>query len=332
MTMQTDQTKYKRSILKLAGAALMLASTSALLAQTYPSRVIKIVVPQGAGSMNDVIARSLGEQISKSLGQPVVVENKTGANGALAAAYTLSQPADGYTLFFAGVSNMSWNPLLYKTLGHVPERDFTGVAMVGTTPFFTLVAPSLGVRTLADLIKKAKAEPGKISFASAGVGNSTHLSTELLMARTGMQLQHVPFGPATVGTLITSLMTGQTPVMTTVPGGISEVVKGGKLLALAVTGDTRLPDFPELPTFKELGFDVAVPGWLAVVARTGTPEEIVQRLNAEINRALDTAEMKKRFAAQFLEVIKGPPSEVMRLTKRDADAWKPLIEQLNIAQ
>lgn len=330
--MQNQRTRQKRFILKMAGAAMLLAGACPLLAQTYPSHVIKMVVPQGAGSMNDVIARSLGEQISKSLGQPVVIENKTGANGALAAAYTLSQPADGYTLFFAGVSNLSWNPLLYKSLGHVPERDFTGVAMVGTTPFFTLVAPSLGVRTLAELVGKAKAEPGKISFASAGVGNSTHLATELVMARTGMQLQHVPFGPATVGTLITSLMTGQTPVMTTVPGGISEVVKSGKLVALAVTGESRLADFPEVPTYKELGFDVAVPGWLAVVARKGTPDDVVQRLNAEINKALDTPEMKKRMAAQYLEPIKGPPSDVLRLTRRDADAWRPLIEQLNIAQ
>lgn len=301
-------------------------------AQAFPSKPIRIIVPQAAGSGPDVLARALAEEVAKSIGQPVLVENKPGANGTLSAAYTLSQSADGHTLFMAGVSTLSWNPFLYKNLPYVPTRDFVGVAVIANTQFVTAVAPSLGVKTLPELIRKAKAEPGRISFASAGIGNSTHLSTELLMARTGIQMQHVPFSGAGGQSAATSLMAGETPVMTTVPVGIVPLVRSGRILALAVTGEQRLSQLPETPTFKELGIDLEVPGWYALVARTGTPAEAVQRLNAEINKALDTPQLKERLAQQLLVPVRASANEVERLTKRDADAWGPLIERLGIAQ
>lgn len=308
------------------------AFASGAHAQAFPSKSIRIIVPQAAGTGPDVLARALAEELSKSIGQPVIVENKPGANGTLSASYTISQPADGHTLFMAGVSTLSWNPFLYKTLPYVPTRDFVGVAVIANTQFVTAVAPSLGVKTLLELIRKAKAEPGKISFASAGIGNSTHLATELLMARTGMQMQHVPFSGAGGQSAATSLMAGETPVMTTVPVGIVPLAKSGKVIALAITGEQRLPQLPEIPTFKELGIDLEVPGWYALVARSGAPAETVQRLNAEINKALDTPQMKERLAQQLLVPVRAPSSEVARLTKRDSEVWGPLIERLGIAQ
>ncbi|BEP93535.1 tripartite tricarboxylate transporter substrate binding protein [Acidovorax sp. A79] len=297
--------------------------------QTWPVRPIKLIVPQAAGSGNDVLARTLAEQLGKGLGQSVVVENRPGANGSVAASYTVGQSADGYTLFLAGVSNLAWNPYLYQRLSYNPARDFAGVAVFANTQFVTLASPTLQVRSFAELVKKAKEAPGQISYASAGIGNSTHLSMELVAERSGMKLQHVPFNGAGA---TTSLMAGDTPVMTTVPGGITELVRTGKLVALAVTGDKRMDAFPNVPTFKELGYDVAVPGWYSIVAKTGTPPAIVQRLNTEINKAIQTPEVRERLAAQTLEPISAPASEVERLMQRDAAAWGPFIKKLDIAQ
>jgi tripartite-type tricarboxylate transporter receptor subunit TctC len=323
-------TPRRNALLGLVAAAALSATTA--FAQGFPTKPIKIVVPQPAGSGPDTLARTLSDVLAKSLGQNVVVENRPGANGSLAASYVLAQPADGYTLFLAGVSNMSWNPLLYKALSHQPARDFAGVAVIANTPFVTAVAPSLGIKTLPDLIKLAKAEPNRLSYASAGIGNSTHLATELLKSRTGIQMQHVPISGAGGPNALTSVMAGDTPVITTVPVGVVPQVKAGKLIALAVTGERRLSQLPDVPTFKELGIDMEVPGWYSLVTRTGAPAEAVERLNVEINRALDTPEMKERLNGQMLTAIKSTAADVQLMTKRDSAAWGPVIERLGIAQ
>jgi tripartite-type tricarboxylate transporter receptor subunit TctC len=320
----------RTALLGLVAAAALSASNA--FAQGFPSKPIKIVVPQPSGSGPDTLARTLGDVLSKSLGQSVLVENRPGANGSLAASYVLSQPADGYTLFMAGVSNMAWNPHLYKSLSHQPARDFAGIAVIANTPFVTAVAPSLGIKTLPELIKMAKAEPNRLSYASAGIGNSTHLATELLKSRAGIQMQHVPISGAGGPNALTSVMAGDTPVITTVPVGVVPQVKAGKLIALAVTGDQRLQQLPDVPTFKELGIDMEVPGWYSLVTRTGVPAEVIERLNAEINKALDTAEMKERLNGQMLIGIKSKPADVQLMTKRDSAAWGPIIERLGIAQ
>lgn len=321
----------RRALLSaLAVAASLLAAPA--FAQGSPAKPIKVVVPQPAGSGPDTLARTLADVLGKSLGQSVVVENRPGANGTLAAAYVLSQPADGHTLFLAGVSNMSWNPHLYKSLGHQPARDFTGVAVIANTPFVTVVAPSLGVKTLPELIRMAKADPQRLSYASAGIGNSTHLSTELLKSRTGIQMQHVPISGAGGPNALTSVMAGETPVMTTVPAGVVPMVTAGKLVALAVTGERRLPQLPNVPTFKELGIEMEVPGWYSLVTRAGAPNDAIARLSAEINKALDTPEMKERLAGQMLTAVKSAPADVLKLTQRDSAAWGPIIDRLGIAQ
>lgn len=321
---------FRRTTFALVTAGLL---TGALAhAQTYPSRPVKIVLPQPAGSGPDAMARALADALTKDLGQPVVIDNRPGANGSLAASYVISQPANGHTLLLAGVSNMSWNPYLYKQLSYNPSRDLMGVGLLANSRFITVAAPSLGVRTLPELIAKAKASPGIIDFASVGVGNSTHLATELLMQRTGVRMQHVPFGGATGATFYTSLMSGDTPVMTSVPSDIVPFVKAGKVVPLAVTGEKRMAQLPDVPTFKELGIDMDVPGWYALVARAGTSHAQIERLNAAVNKALDSAKMREVLAAQVLEPLRGGPAEVERLTKRDSDIWGPIITKLNIAQ
>lgn len=322
---------FRRAMLALFVPCLMAASFGAH-AQAFPSRPVKIVLPQPAGAGPDAMARALADTLSKDLGQPVVIENRPGANGSLAASYVVSQPADGHTLFLAGVSNMAWNPYLYKQLSYNPARDLVGVAVVANSRFVTVAAPSLGVTTLPELIAKAKAAPGRIDFASVGVGNSSHLATELLMQRTGIRMQHVPFGGATGATFYTSLMSGDTPVMTSVPSDIIPLAKAGKVVPLAVTGDKRMSQMPEVPTFKELGIDMDVPGWYALVARAGTSPAHIERLHAAIEKALDTPKMRELLAVQVLEPLKAPSSEVERLTRRDSDIWGPIISGLNIAK
>ncbi len=297
-------------------------------AQTFPSKPVRLVVPQAGGTGNDVLARALAEKLAQAWKQPVVVENKPGANGTLAIGYVLGQPADGHTLFFAGVSNLAFNPFLYPKLPYNPTRDLTGVAMLANSPFVFVAAPSLNVSTFQDFVRMAKARPGEISFASGGIGNSTHLAMELVAERTGIRMQHVPFN-GTGGS--TSLMSGQTPVMMNVIAGVQPFFASKKLVPLAVTGDKRLPALPTVPTFKELGYDVQVPGWYAIVARAGTPASVVQKVNADINQVLDDPGFREKLGYQFLDPIKGPPTEVERYMKRDADAWGPIIRRLNIS-
>lgn len=297
-------------------------------AQTFPSKPVRLVVPQAGGTGNDVLARALAEKLALTWKQPVVVENKPGANGTLAIGYVLGQPADGHTLFFAGVSNLAFNPFLYPKLPYNPTRDLTGVAMLANSPFVFVAAPSLNVSTFQDFVRMAKARPGEISFASGGIGNSTHLAMELVAERTGIRMQHVPFNGAGGST---SLMSGQTPVMMNVIAGVQPFFASKKLVPLAVTGDKRLPALPSVPTFKELGYDVQVPGWYAIVARAGTPANVVQKVNTDINQVLDDPGFREKLGNQFLDPIKGPPSEVERYMKRDADAWGPIIRRLNIS-
>lgn len=297
-------------------------------AQAFPAKPVRLVVPQAGGTGNDVLARALAEKLSRAWQQPVVVENKPGANGTLAVSYVLGQPADGYTLFFAGVSNLSFNPFLYPKLPYDPGRDLAGVAMLANSPFVFVAAPSLRVDTFRDFVQMARARPGEISFASGGIGNSTHLAMELVAQRTGIRLQHVPFN-GTGGSA--SLMNGQTPVMMNVVAGVQPFITGKKLVPLAVTGDKRLQALPAVPTFRELGYDVQVPGWYAIVARSGTPAAVISKVNADINQILDDPQFREKLGFQFLEAIKGPPSEVERYMKRDADTWGPIIRKLGIS-
>jgi len=312
----------------VVGAALAAALPVFGQAQTFPTKPVRLVVPQAGGTGNDVLARALAEKLGQAWKQPVVVENKPGANGTLAISYVLGQPADGYTLFFAGVSNLSFNPFLYPKLPYHPAKDLTGVAMLANSPFVLVVAPSLNVQTFQDLVRAAKAHPGEISFASGGIGNSTHLAMELVAERTGTRMQHVPFNGTGAAT---SLMNGQTPVMMNVAAGVQPFISGKKVVPLAVTGNRRLAALPAVPTFKELGYDIEVPGWYAIVARTGTPPNVVQMINADINRVLEDPQFREKLGFQFLEPIKGPPSEVERYMKRDTDAWGPIIRRLNIS-
>jgi tripartite-type tricarboxylate transporter receptor subunit TctC len=323
--------KMRRNFVKtiLFGMMMSTLGLSASATEAWPSRPIRFVIPQGPGSGNDVLARSLAEQLGKELNQTIIVENRPGANGVLAARTLLSQPSDGYTMFMAGVSNLSWNPHLYSDLPYDPIQDFDGVAIFADTPFVSIISPTLGIKTLEEFRQLIQKNPGKYSFASAGIGNSTHLSSELIMRKVGLEMQHVPFnGPGST----TSVMSGDTPFMTTVPGGVTPMIESGKLVAIAVTGEKRLKLLPDVPTYKELGYDITVPGWYSIVMKKGTDPQIIDRLNLAINKALRSEEMKKGLAFQSLEPVHTKPEDVRAYIERDSTGWANLIQELGIKQ
>lgn len=318
-----------KHLLFSATALLALGTCSLGYAQgAYPSKPIKFVIPQAGGSANDVLARTLAESVSKVLHQPVVIENKPGANGILGLSYLVGQPADGYTWFMAGFSNLAWNPLLYKNISY-KNSDLEGVAIFADTPFVSVTAPSLGVKDFKAFEALIKKNPGKYTYASAGIGNSTHLSTELVKQKTGMQMQHSPFNGAGASV---SVMNGDTPFMTIPPGGIMSLIQSQKLVPLAVTGSERLASLPDVPTYKELGYDINVPGWYSVVVRKGVSKEIISKVNAAINTALKDPEMIKRLEAQSLLAVVSKPEDVMVRTERISAEWAPIISQLGIQQ
>ena len=321
--------KHPRLLWALSACLAMAGTGSSLAQSSWPNKPIRFVVPQAAGSGNDVLARTLADQLGKDLKQSVVVDNKPGANGVLAASYLLSQPSDGYTMFLAGVSNLSWNQHLYKKLPYDAQRDFDGVAVFADTPFVSIISPKLGIQRFADFKALVQAAPGKYTFASAGVGNSTHLASELIKKNVKLQMEHVPFNGAGA---TTSVIAGDTPFMTTVPGSISEMVKSGKLVAIAVTGDKRLSAFPDVPTYKELGYDISVPGWYSIVMKKGTDPQTITKLNQAINHALQSPDVKARLQAQSLEAVVSQPEDVMANAQRDSKRWGTLIKDLGIEQ
>lgn len=319
--------KLLRTVLTWCVLACVAAGASAQAG--WPSKPIRFAIPMAPGTGVDVLARAFADALAKELGQTIVVENKPGANGLIAVNFFMQQPADGHTMFMAGVSNMAWNQHLYSHLPYDSLKDFEGVAVFADTPFITVVSPRLGVRTFAEFKSLMQASPGKYSFASAGIGNSTHLASELMLRRTGLQLVHVPFNGAAGSS---SVIAGDTAMYTTVPGGIAPLIQSGKLVPLAVTGSERLKAFPDVPTYKELGYDVVVPGWYSIVMKKGTDRQVIERMNAAINRVLGAPLMQERLAAQSLTAVQSTPQDVQRLTRRDSALWAPIIDELGIRQ
>ncbi|MFC7739378.1 Bug family tripartite tricarboxylate transporter substrate binding protein, partial [Roseomonas sp. GCM10028921] len=229
---------------------------------SFPTQPIRLIVSQAAGSNTDVVARLMAEPMARRLGQPVVVENRAGANGVIATTLIKQQRPDGHTIALVGVSLLTFNPYLYSNLPYDSARDFTYVAPVSDTPFVLVVGPRSGMGSLADLVARARVQPGRLTFSSAGIGNSTHLATEMLADRTGIQLTHVPYSGTSQA--LTAVMTGEVDLMISVLGNALPQIRDRTLVPLATVAAARSPDLPELPTLIEAGVDAPVmPGWLA---------------------------------------------------------------------
>jgi tripartite-type tricarboxylate transporter receptor subunit TctC len=318
---------------RFAGLALTLATTlfTPLLAQAqdWPAKqTIRFIVVYPPGGASDVTARLLATKLTESLGQSVVVENKPGANGIIATEFVAKSAPDGYTLLMANLGPNALNPVVYKKLPYDPIKDFNGVTLTTIVPQVILVNPNLPVKSVPELIAYAKANPGKVSFGSAGQGASNHLSGELLNALTGIKMQHVPYkGDAPS---LADLISGQIQVAlpTTVAG--LPMVTGGKLRAIAVTGTKRLENMPALPTVAETlpGFEAV--SWGGVMVPAGTPKPIVARLNAEINKILQMPDVAAKLKGLGAIIVGSTPEQFDQYVKDEISKWGKVARDNNI--
>ena len=297
-------------------------------AQTYPAQPLKIVVPFGAGGSLDVLSRLLGEQLSRNLGQPVIIENRTGAGGNLAAELVARADADGYTLLTVATA-FAANASLFASLRFDPRKDFTPVAMLGATQNVLAANPQFPARTVAELMAHAKSQPGKIDYSSVGVGTSGHLTMELFKTMAGADLTHVPY--RTASQQITDLISGVVPLaMPTIPG-VHGHIQTGKLRALAVSGKRRSSGLPAVPTMAEAG----VPGydantWYALLGPAGMRRDIVARLNTEIGRILADAAVIEKLDKQGIEPMVMSPSELSAYIASEIEKWGAVVKAANI--
>jgi tripartite-type tricarboxylate transporter receptor subunit TctC len=321
----------RRAALKFAAMNLpLLASLPASAQQTFPSRPLRLVVPYAPGGTADALARALAEHMRKSLGQPVVVDNKPGANTAIGAQMVATAAADGYTLLLATGSTMVTNPLMYAKLGYDP-RDLAPVGMVAVAPLVVEVHPDVPAKDLAELIRLVRAKPGRLNYASTGAGSVIHLASLLLESQAGLQLTHIPFKGSSPA--LAAVLSGEVEVFLDSIGSSMPLIKAGKLRALAVTTPKRLKVLPNVPTVAESGFPgFDASAWYGVLAPARTPTEVVARLNASIATALGDKGFREQFEATGLAVAApASASTFAAQLVRETDRWAPLIRGKKLA-
>jgi tripartite-type tricarboxylate transporter receptor subunit TctC len=307
----------------LAGCSLV--SQAQAQGPAYPRGPVTLVVPFPAGGPTDAMARQLALKLGERLGQQVVVDNKGGAGGSIAAEAVARAAPDGQTLFFGTTGTMAINPSLYAKLRYDPVKDFAPVSLMATTMNALVVHPEVPAKNLGELIKLAKARPNALTFGSAGNGSSNHLSGELFRTSAGLQITHVPYkgsAPALV-----DLLGGRLTMMFDTIAQQAGNVAAGKVRALAVTGPRRSPLLPDVPTAQEAGlkdYDVTI--WFGVLAPAGTPAPVIERLNREIVAVMATDEMRKRMQADGAEARPTSPAEFAALIKRDMAKWAPVVK------
>ncbi len=300
-----------------------LLPVSAIHAQDYPSKPVRVVIPWPAGGSNDIVGRVVSQKLSESLGQQFVIDNRAGASGVVGADLAAKSPGDGYTLMVHSVTHLG-NATMYKKLPYDTLKDFVPVALLCQQPGGLIVHPSLPVKSAMQFIALAKASPGQILYSSSGNGSAPHLSMAQLIALTGINIVHIPYkgGPPAV----TAIVAGETQAMTATLATVLPLIKGGRLRLLAMTSAQRLKLMPEVPTLAESG----VPGyemspWIAVFAPAGTPKQIVDKLNGEIAKALRLSDVQQNLAGQALEAIIATPEEFASRVKADYEKYAKLI-------
>jgi tripartite-type tricarboxylate transporter receptor subunit TctC len=307
----------------LALAALTLSAHA--FAQPYPARPVKIVVPFTAGSATDILARVVGEQLTRSMGQPFIVENKPGAGGAVGAEQVKNAAPDGYTLIAAGSGPFGINPGVYKSLPYDPIKDFELIGNIVLTPQAIVVGAQTPYRNVKDLVAAAKARPGEIAFASLGTGSTSHLTMEAFQSAAGIKLNHIPFKGSSDAQ--TQIIGGSVPTMSdTVPGVLAQV-KAGKLRAIGVAIPQRSPYLPDVPTLAEQGYPgFESVGWIGLAAPARTPPAILDRLNAEIRKMLDDPAVKARFEQLAFTPVGDSRAQFTAFVKSEISKWSKVAK------
>ena len=309
---------------------LFLIACAQALAQSYPSRPVRIVVPYSAGGGTDIVARAVGQKLSDKWGQPVVVDNRVGANGIIGAEAVAKAQADGgHTLLMSTPAEVSTNPHLYANIPYNAERDFAPVTLIAITPLVVAVYPGVPARSIQELIALAKEKPASLGFATPGLGSSQHLTGELLMMSAGIKLVHVPYKGA--GQSIPDVIGGQVPMGIYGVLTISQHAKAGRLRMLAVTTPKRSSAYPDLPTLAESGFpgfDTSL--WFGLIAPAATPKPVIGKLHDDVIEALKLPDVKERIASQGADIVGDTPSEFAVFIAAESAKYAKIIKQAGV--
>jgi tripartite-type tricarboxylate transporter receptor subunit TctC len=313
--------------LKLALAALMAFASPTLAAEPYRDRPITLIVPYAAGGSSDVLGRLLGERLAKSLGQPIVIDNRAGAGSRLGIEVAAKSAPDGYTLLLADMPH-TIIPAIQKGVHYDPVRDFTPIGLIGTASMFFFVNPAVKAATVPDFVALAKADPGKITIASGGIGSATHLTAELFQAKAGIKLVHVPFRGA--GPAMNDLVAGHVQSGFTTLATASSVLD--RVRALAIASPTRLPAQPNIETFRESGIDLVVEHWWGVLAPASLPPPIAARLTEELKAILESDEFAARLVPLGVTASRASPAQFQALIESDTARWADIAKSVGISE
>ncbi|GAA4323883.1 tripartite tricarboxylate transporter substrate binding protein [Pigmentiphaga soli] len=310
-------------------AALLAAAACAPAMAAYPERPIRMIVPFPPGGPNDLLGRIIANGLSQDLGQPVVLDNKGGAGGTIGTDMVAKAPADGYTLLLSGTASLSIAPALYPKLPYDPVKDFAPISLTGTAPSLLIVNNNQPFKTVSELIKAAKAKPGTLNFASAGVGTPPHLAGELFKTMAGVDIVHVPYkggGPA-----MTDLIAGQVQLYFCGIASAIPQVKTGKVRPIAVTSSQRTALMPDMPTVAEAGLPgYEVANWYAIVAPAGTPADIVSKVNASLVKLLAKPDVVSQMSELGVDAKSSTPEELAAYQRSELTKWAKVVKQANI--
>ena len=296
----------------------------------YPSKSIRWVVPYPAGGGSDFLARTISQQLAVQMKQSILIDNKPGANTAIAAADVAHAPADGHTILSADNGTMVFNPALYAKLSYSPEKDLVPVTLMGKFPMILVVGPASDAKDAKDFIRKAKAKPGSVNYGSAGAGSPHHLAMELLKVHAGLFMVHIPYRGAAPA--LTDLAGGQIPAMMVDLAAGAAFIKSGKIRALAVASPVRLAQLPDVPTFAELGFkNVEAAALVGVVAPAGTPTDVVNSLQKQLAEAINHASVRQKLIDFGIEPVANTPAQYSELLRSETTVWHKIIKQQNIS-
>src|SRR5215212_5751403 len=313
----------RRSFGAIIGSMVLL-STAPARAQGYPAAPVKVVVPFGAGGATDILARVFSDRLAQNLGQPFTVENRGGAAGQIAAAAVARSPADGATLMFTTAAPITIAPLMNDKVQYDPRKDFVPIAVVAVMPVWLVVNASSPLKSASDIIKSAKDNPGKLNYGTSGVGTELHLAAEALSRSAAIQMTHVPFRGG--GEVITALMGKQLDFAALSTASIASALKAGTLRALAVSSPQRMADFPDVPTFAEIGHPSAtMMPWWGMMAPAGMPQPIVARLMQELEAATKSESVRERLKATFVQIDFAGPQEFARRLEAETTLYGEII-------
>lgn len=314
-------------MLRKAVLAFLLAFSAQALAQAWPAKPIRLIAPYPPGGQTDIVSRWLAERVGPALGQTILVENRTGAQGIVGLEAARASAPDGYTFVYVNLSNIALNPHVYPKLPYNALRDFAPVTQLGLTGLAMTVPAAIGVKTVKDFVAFAKANPGKVNYASIGTGSSPHLYGEMLKDMAGIRMTHVPYKGA--GPIVLDLLGNQVQMSILDLAAIRPHVESGKLVAVAMTGPQRWPGW-DTPTFAEQGYGIDLAGWNGIMAPAGTPRAIVERMSAEIVKVVQSGEGRAQMLKMGLLPTGTTPDAFAQIIRSDTERWGQVIRKAGV--